>query len=521
MSEAKTEYATMSVPDAIRSVMHSEHCSYKSTRRYLAELPTTGEYVIQGPGENAGIMRLGQGLALALRIESHNHPSFIDPWKGSATGVGGIIRDIFTMGARPIALIDNLRFGNDQRAQWLLKGVAEGISRYGTTIGIPVVGGDIYFDKTYNGNNLVNVCCMGLVPEKNIIYGNALSENSDLIYVGARTGRDGMGGANFASLKFDPNAPRDEKAIQDDDPFLEKLLLEACVELRDTDWLEGMQDMGAAGLLCSTTEVIHRGQKKTGLPLGARVYLDRIPTKENGMSAAELLCSESQERMMIVGKRPFREEIMEKFRRWDLEAVVVGEVTRDSNYTLVYTKDGQEQEESMTIKEICEPVDEEWPLEKWQTQGGKHSKAAKPTTTDVWRQYDWRVGVRTIKGPNQPGHFAILDLPEIDKELVVSWSSDEGRSDIDPTMGIEHAFQRAYRYIEDNKAIPLGLTNCLNFGHPKDSMGAFAETVEGLGKMCRNYEVPVVSGNVSLYNSTGEHPIKPTPVLVMVGIKNK
>lgn len=521
MSEAKTEFATMSIPDAIRNTMHSEHCSYKSTRRFLAELPTAGEYVIQGPGENAGIMRLGQGLALALRIESHNHPSYIKPAEGAATGVGGIIRDIFTMGARPIALLDNLRFGTDRKANWLLEGVAEGISRYGNTIGVPVVGGDIFFDQTYDGNNLVNVCCMGTVAEKNIIYGNALSEGSDLIYVGARTGRDGMGGASFASVTFDPNAPRNEKAIQDDNPILEKMLLEACVELAETDWLEGMQDMGAAGLLCSTTEVIHRGQKKTGSPLGARIYLDRIPIKAEGMTPAELLCSESQERMMLVGKRSYREKILEKFRHWDLEAVVVGEVTTDGNYTLVFTEGGQQKEESMSIKEICEPIDQEWPLIPWKTQGGEYRKASKPTTTSVWHQYDWRVGTRTIKGPNQPGHYTILDLSEIGKDLVISWSSDEGRSDIDPGMGIAYAFKKAYGYIRNQRAVPLGLTDCLNFGYPADSMGALAQTVEGLAKICREYEVPVVSGNVSLYNATGEHSIKPTPVLVMVGIKDK
>ena len=491
MSEAKTKFAEMSIEEAIRDTMHSEHCSYKSTRKFLAGLHTTG------------ILDLGQGLALALRIESHNHPSHVKPAEGAATGVGGIIRDIFTMGARPIALLDNLRFGADQRATWLLRGVAEGISRYGNCIGIPVVGGEIFFDRTYNGNCLVNVCCMGLVPQKNIIYGNALTTDSDLIYVGARTGRDGMGGASFASKTFQEDAPRDEKAIQDDDPFLEKLLLEACVELAETNWLEGMQDMGAAGLL-STTEVIHRGQKKTGLPLGAIVDLDLIPAKAGGMTPPEFLCSESQERMMVVGKRPYRERILEKFTNWDLEAVVVGEVTLDGKYTLLYTENGQRKATAMSIKEICEPIDQEWPLTPWRTH-----------------QYDWRVGTRTIKGPNEPGHFAVLDIDEIGKDLVVAWSSDEGRSDVNPRIGIEYAFQKAYRHIKDQGAKPLGLTNCLNFGYPADSMGAFAETVEGLSSICRQYEVPVVSGNVSLYNGTGEHSIKPTPILVMVGIKDK
>lgn len=519
MSESESRITE--IPEAIRETMHSEHCSYKSTRKFLAGLYTEGEHVIQGPGENAGILRLDQGLALALRIESHNHPSAIRPYKGAATGVGGIIRDIITMGARPIALIDPLRFGTDRQATLLLEGVVEGISDYGNCVGVPVVGGEVFFDHTYNGNPLVNVCCMGLVPEKNIVYGHALTTDTDLIYVGARTGRDGVGGASFASKELNKDSQGSEHAVQDGDPYLEKLLLEACVELAGTNYIEGMQDMGAAGLLCSTTEVVHRGQKKTGLPLGARVYLDRIPTKAENMTPRELLISESQERMMVVGKRQYRDKILALFNYWDLEATVVGEVTTDGSYTLVFDHNGQQREVSMSIKEICEPIDQEWPLKKWQTQGGEYRKATPVTTTPIWRQYDWRVGTRTIKGPNRPGHFAILDLEEIGKDLVVAWSSDEGRSDINPKMGIYYAFSKAYSRIRDLGAKPLGLTNCLNFGQPWDSMGAFAETVEELAGICKEYEIPVVSGNVSLYNGVAGHSIKPTPVLVMVGLRNK
>lgn len=511
--------AVDSLPDQIMETMHNEHCSYKSTRELLGQLPTAGEYVVQGPGENAGIVKLDQGLALAFRIESHNHPSAVDPFAGAATGVGGIIRDIFTMGARPIALIDSLRFGTDRRAGELLDGVVRGIAHYGNTIGIPTVGGEVFFDRTYNGNPLVNVCCAGLVAERHIIYGNALTPGNDLIYVGARTGRDGVGGSDFASANLKGNEGKE--AIQKEDPYLEKLLLEACIELAGTGWVEGMQDMGAAGILCSTTEVAHRGQKKTGLPIGARVFLDRIPTKAENMTARELLLSESQERMMIVGKRKHRNKILERFKRWDLEAVVVGEVTNDGNYTIIFNEGGYDKVVIMPLEEICGEITQDWPRKNWETQGGKYSKASKPLTDSIWHQYDWRVGTRTVKGPNQPGHFAILDIEEIDKEVVLSWSSDEGISDIDPKAGVKYAFDKAYRHIVDNGATPLGLTNCMNFGYPESSMGAFAQTIEGLAQRCRELEVPVVGGNVSLYNAPGDRSIKPTPVLVMAGLRRK
>ena len=516
-----SEIEDQGLRETILEVMHSEHCSYKSTRRYLAGLYTEGEHVIQGPGENAGIVSLGGGLALALRMESHNHPSAIDPYQGAATGVGGIIRDIFTMGARPIALVDLLRFGTAHNSSYLLEGVVRGISDYGNCVGVPVVGGEVFFDKAYNENPLVNVACMGLVEEKNIIYGHALTPGNDLIYVGARTGRDGIHGATMASQVFDANLP-DKSTVQSGDPFLEKLLVEACVELVETDYLEGMQDMGAAGLLCASTEVAWRGQKRTALPIGARIYLDRIPIKAENMTPREFMLSESQERMMIVGKRGYRDIILCFFKKWELDAVVVGEVTCDGNYTVVFTEDGEERQEVMGLAEICGDLEEDWPLNSWQTQGGSYIKASDATLRGIWQQYDWRVGTRTIKGPNMPGHFAILDIEEIDKELVVSWSSDEGKSDIDPAVGVNYAFKKALAYQRYLNAHPLGLTNCLNFGYPEDSMGAFAQTTEELAKVCKKYQVPVVSGNVSLYNGVSHGPsIKPTPILVMVGLRNK
>ncbi|MBI4087125.1 phosphoribosylformylglycinamidine synthase subunit PurL [Candidatus Kaiserbacteria bacterium] len=505
------------IPKLLAEAMASEHTSYKSTKKFLSKLPTKGRHVIQGPGENAGIVDLGGGWALALRIESHNHPSFIKPYHGAATGVGGILRDIFTMGARPIGLLDILRFGTDAYSKRLVPEVVRGIADYGNCIGVPVVGGDVYFDKTYNHNCLVNVAAFGLVKKKNIIYGNALTTGSDLIYVGGRTGRDGVGGAQMASESLDS---MNEAAIQSADPFLEKLLLEACWELAETDWVEGMQDMGAAGLLCSTSEVVLRGRKKTGKNLGARVFLNRVPVKAARMTPVEMLLSESQERMMIVGKRKYRRKILALFKYWDLEAVVVGTVTNDGKYTIVYNE-GRKKNVTlpMNFEEVFPDLEEHWELTKWKAQKGAHKKAATSFTRDIWHQYDWMVGTRTHKGPNCPGNYAILGLPEIKSELVVSWSSDEGRSDQNPARGIEHAFDRCLARMKHLKAKPLGLTNCLNFGHPRDSMGAFAQTTEALAKRCKKTGIPVIGGNVSLYNAHEGHSIKPTPVLVMVGVR--
>ena len=504
---------TNSIPKTLRDAMSSEHTSYASTKKYLSKLPTKGKYVIQGPGENAGIVDLGKGWALALRIESHNHPSYIKPWHGAATGVGGILRDIFTMGARPIGILDFLRFGTNARSVRLFDKVVGGIADYGNCVGVPTVGGDIYFDKTYNNNCLVNVAAFGLVKKKNIIYGNTLTPGSDLIYVGAKTGRDGIGGAQMASENLDS---LNFSAVQDADPFLEKLLLEACCELAETDWIEGMQDMGAAGLLCSTTEIAMRGREKTGLNLGTKVYLNKIPTKSKRMSITDLLLSESQERMLIVGKRKFREKILSLFKHWDLEAHVIGNVTDNGEYTLVY----ENNEIKMDFNKIFPDINKFWETTDWKSQKGKMIKASKKQIENTWHQYDWGVGTRTMKGPNKPGNYAMLSIPEAGKNLIISWSSDEGISNISPSRGINHAFDKCLRQIKNMGGIPLGLTNCLNFGHPKDSMGAFVQTIDALSKRCRKENVPVVSGNVSLYNAYKNHSIKPTPILVMVGVRN-
>src|SRR3989344_4584512 len=500
---------------SLKDAMSSEHCSYASTRSYLRQLPTEGKYVIQGPGENAGILDLGNNFALALRIESHNHPSQISPYDGAATGVGGILRDIFTMGAKPIALLDFLRFGTNKKGKTLLKKVVRGISDYGNCVGVPVVGGDLFFDETYDKNCIVNVCALGLVKKENIIYGHALTPGNDLIYIGAKTGRDGVHGAEMASSGL--KTKNDSATVQKPDAFLEKLLLDACCELAEKHYVEGMQDMGAAGLLCSTTEIALRGQKKSGKNIGTKVYLDKVPLKSENISPIEILLSESQERMMIVGKKEFRKEVMEIFRKWDLESEVVGIVTEDGKYTISTKKDFYE----ILFDEIFPDSDSLWKLTSWISQKTKYKKADSKTIGSMWRQYDWSVGTRTIKGPNLPGNYATLSLDEIEKELIVSWSSDEGRSDINAKEGIKYAFEKCHKRIAEQKAIPLGLTNCLNFGNPKGSMGAFEQTILGLKECCEEKEIPVISGNVSLYNSFGNHSIKPTSVLVMVGIREK
>ncbi len=506
------------LPPKLRKSMSGEHTSYGSTKRYLKRLPTEGQYIIQGPGENAGIVDLGNGMVAVFRMESHNHPSEPAPFEGAATGVGGILRDVFTMGAKPIALVDLLFFGRDERAQFIREGVTRGIGYYGNTVGVPTIGGEMRFDQTFNGNPLVNVGCIGLGSRENIIYGRAESVGSDLIYVGARTGKDGIDGGEMASRTLDNVS---ESAIQKSDPYLENLLMHACNELAKTGWIEGMQDMGAAGLLCSTTEVVLRGREKTGRNLGSKVYLNRIPTKLP-MTAREILLSESQERMLPVGKREHREDILNLFRKHDLEAVVCGEVTEDGKYALV--DENEEVEISADFDEIIPEVSYDWPLIDWVPQDTPHRDASDLLKRRAWRQYDWRVGTRTLKGPNKPGRFAILDLPEVPGELVISWSCDEGQSNYDPFKGVQHAFDTSYRRIIENGATPLGLTNCLNFGHPQDSMGAFVQTVEGLRERCLQFDVPVVGGNVSLYNAhtteTGViHSIKPTPTLLMIGLK--
>ena len=482
----------------INNIMSSEHVSYKSTKKYLSKMYHLGDHVIQGPGENAGIVDIGGGYAIAIRIESHNHPIFIDPYNGAATGVGGILRDIFTMGARPIALLDFLRFGNDSYNQELIPDVIKGISDYGNCIGVPNVGGDFYRDDTYNNNPLLNVACIGLVKKNNIVYGNALNDGSLLIYVGSKTGNEGVGGADMASKSFKKGETQSLKNnIQTGDPFLEKLLLEACQEITELNLAEGMQDMGAAGILCSTVEVIERGRIKTSKNLGCNVYLDKIPTKYD-MKHSSKLISESQERMLIVSKECNKDKIFEIFNKWDLEYSVIGDVDETGNYS-VLNNNNLLFEQSFSSFNYPKIDWEEKPFPQ------QESVMKKITNTELWKQYDSTIGCRTIKGPLEVGSYAILNIFEINKHLVVTWGKN---------------FDECFNEMNYQNAKPLGIVNCLNFGHPEDSMGAFKDLVTDFNEKCERHHIPILGGNVSLYNATNGVSIKPTIVLVMIGIKD-
>jgi len=479
----------------INKIMCSEHVSYKSTSKYLSKLYTEGEHVVQGPGENAGIVRIGNGYCIAIRIESHNHPVFINPYQGAATGVGGILRDIFTMGARPIALLDFLRFGKDEYNTNLIPKTIKGISDYGNCVGVPNVGGDFYRSDVYNNNPLVNIACIGLVKESEIIYGNALNKDSVIIYVGSKTGREGVGGADMASKSFTGDIEKLKDNIQTGDAFLGKLLLEACNEIAEEKLAEGMQDLGAGGILCATIELVERGRKKTQLELGCDVFLDKVPTKTR-LTHSEILISESQERMVIISEKKNVDKIFSIFKKWDLEYSVIGKITDNSQY-IVY--------DDNTIIYSTYFSDFNYPKIDWDEQEFDYSnhELDKIKDTKLWEEYDSMVGCRTIKGPLDSGSYSILNIYETGEKLVITWGSN---------------FDICYQEIINQNAKPLGLVNCLNFGHPKKSMGAFKTLVEELNSKCKKHKIPILGGNVSLYNSTNDISIDPTIVLVMIGI---
>lgn len=481
----------------VMELMHSEHISYKSTRKYLKQLHTKEPWVIQGPGENAGIVDIGDGYSIAIRIESHNHPTFIDPFEGAATGVGGILRDIFTMGARPIAVLDFLRFGTDEHSEKLLQGAVDGISYYGNCVGVPNVGGDWYLGETYNKNPLVNVGCLGIVKNDNIIYGNASEEGQQLIYVGSKTGNEGIGGAAMASAVFDSNMNMNKMKtnVQKSDPFLEKLLLEACCEIAEQKLAAGMQDMGAGGLLCATHEVVNRGRSKTNKNLGCDIFLDKVPTKYL-MEPCNILISESQERMLIIAEKENVDAISAILEKWDLEFANIGHINLSGKYS-VYNETSLQYEDKMTN---ARDITQDWELKFDEISNCRLSKIENPISR---MQYDSTVGNRTIKGPDSPDDYAILDIPENGKKLVLTWGQD---------------FHVCYKKIMELMAKPLCIVNCLNYGHPKDSLGNLVQFTQQLAENCKHYHIPVVGGNVSLYNSTDDKSITPTPVLLMMGL---
>ena len=497
--------------EKVTDLMNSEHISYKSTRKYLKKLYTKGEHVVQGPGENAGIIDIGDGYCLAMRIESHNHPVFIDPYQGAATGVGGIMRDIFTMGARPIAILDFLRFGNDKNSDYLLETTIKGISDYGNCFGVANVGGDLYRSDMFNKNPLVNVGCLGIVKKENIIYGNAVNEGSYFIYVGSKTGSDGMNGACMASNEFssDIDIESMKSNIQKGDPFLEKLLLEACCEITQENILEGMQDMGAGGLLCSSLELVQRGRDKTKKNLGCTLFVDNIPTKYY-LEPSDRIISESQERMLLVVNPDFVQKVFDIFEKWDLEYSLVGVVNYSGKYNIIDNNENVLYEEDITnFTDILE----DWPENRIENN---FPIIEKVKNKGLWEQYDTTIGCRTIKGPQQSKSFAILDIYEIKKHILITWGSS-----VDECLKYVHCFNNKneetinYKY---EKAEPKAIVNCLNFGNPCDTMGDFSDIVNNLKTDCEYYNIPIVGGNVSLYNATDNVSIQPTPILLMVSI---
>jgi phosphoribosylformylglycinamidine synthase subunit PurL len=519
----------------IFSVMWSEHCSYKSSRVHLRTLPTRGPQVLQGPGENAGAIDIGDGLAAVFKIESHNHPSFIEPYQGAATGVGGIIRDIFTMGARPIALLNSLRFGSLDApgTPRLVEGVVAGIAGYGNSIGIPTIGGEVVFEPTYAGNPLVNVFCLGIAKASDIIKGVASGAGNAVYYVGAKTGRDGIHGATMASAEFDEKSAEKRPAVQVGDPFMEKLLLEACLEVMKTDALVGIQDMGAAGLTCSTTEMGSRG--------GAGVEIDvaLVPQRESGMTPYEIMLSESQERMLLVAKRGREAEVEAVFDKWDLHAVKIGEVTADG---MLRVKDhgtvaaeipnrSLTDEAPVYERPMVRPayLDEAQKLDLDVAQRPQPSDPnaallallASPTIASkrwMYRQYDHMVQTNTI---NLPGLGAgVVRIKGTDRALAMSVDGNGRYCYLDPRRGAMLAVAEAARNVACAGARPLGATNCLNFGNPErpEIMWQFGEAVQGIGEACRALDVPITGGNVSLYNETDGRAIYPTPVIGVVGV---
>jgi phosphoribosylformylglycinamidine synthase len=515
------------------SVMWSEHCSYKSSRVHLRTLPTTGSRVLQGPGENAGAVDIGDGLAAVFKIESHNHPSFIEPYQGAATGVGGIIRDIFTMGARPIALLNSLRFGPPDIAQnrRILAGVVAGIGGYGNSIGIPTVGGEVAFDESYSGNPLVNVFCLGIAKHSDIIKGTASGEGNPVYYVGAKTGRDGIHGATMASAEFDEKSQEKRPAVQVGDPFTEKLLLEACLEVMKTGALVGIQDMGAAGLTCSTSEMGSRGG------VGIAIDVADVPQRESGMTPYEILLSESQERMLMVVKRGREHEVEDIFGKWDLHAVKIGEVTSGNRLVVkvhgVVAADipnrALTDEAPVYNRPTARPawLDDVRTLDLTSLAPSTPPSDAliallsSPTIASkrwIYRQYDHMVRTNTIALPGAA--CGIVRVKGTDRALAMSVDGNGRFGYLDPRMGAKLAVAEASRNVACAGGLPIGGTNNLNFGNPErpDIMWQFAEAVAGIGEACRALDIPITGGNVSLYNETDGKPILPTPVLGVVGL---
>ena len=514
----------------IFSAMWSEHCSYKSSRRWLKTLPTEGPQVIQGPGENAGVVDIGDGLATVFKIESHNHPSFIEPYQGAATGVGGILRDVFTMGARPVALLNALRFGapENDKTKHLVSGVVAGIGGYGNCIGIPTVGGEVNFHASYNGNILVNAMAVGLAHSDRIFYSAATGAGNPVIYVGAKTGRDGIHGATMASTEFSDETESKRPTVQVGDPFTGKLLMEACLELMAADAVLSIQDMGAAGLTSSSVEMASKGG------LGMEIDLDLVPVREDGMSAYEIMLSESQERMLMVIDPSQAEIARAIFEKWDLDFMPIGRVTETDR--LVLLKEGEVACDIPLAPLVDDAPEYDRPYQADDAQpqlttaelvtDGTVSDILKTLvgTSDiasrrwVYEQYDSHVMADTMAGPG--GDAAMIRVHGTKKGLAMSTDCTPRYVEADPFEGGKQAVAEAYRNLCATGAKPLAVTNNLNFGNPEKQniMAQIVGSVNGMGEACRGLDTPVVSGNVSLYNETDGVAIQPCPVIGMVGV---
>jgi phosphoribosylformylglycinamidine synthase len=529
----------------IFSVMWSEHCSYKSSRVHLKRLPTRSKLVVQGPGENAGIVDIGDGWACAFKIESHNHPSFIEPFQGAATGVGGILRDIFTMGARPVAVMDSLRFGPIQatagarapqaeihKNHSVMEGVVSGVASYGNCFGVPNLGGEVKFEPCYSGNPLVNAFALGLVRRDQIFYGRASGEGNPVIYVGSKTGRDGIHGATMASEEFSDGSEAKRPNVQVGDPFLEKLLLEACLEAMQTGAIVGIQDMGAAGLTCSTCEMGARGGT------GIEIELDLVPQRETGMTPYEIMLSESQERMLLVAQKGCEEEVFRVFQKWGLDAVEVGRVTSDAKMRVLehgkvvaeisnaaLTDDAPVYKRPQTRWEP--PVDREMPKHIKLAASADFSAKLKQLLASpnicskrwVWQQYDHMVQTNTVDAPGA-GDAGVIRIKGSKRGLAMALDGNGRWCYLDPRLGAMHAVAEAARKVACAGATPIGATNCLNFGNPEKPhiMWQFSQVIDGITKACEELDTPITGGNVSFYNETLGEGIYPTPVIGVVGI---
>ena len=517
----------------IFSVMWSEHCSYKSSKVHLKNFPTTGKYVLQGPGENAGIVDIGNGLAIAFKMESHNHPSYIEPYQGAATGVGGILRDIFTMGARPIANLNSLRFGSFEhpKTRHLVNGVVAGIAGYGNCVGVPTVGGEVYFHESYNGNCLINAMTVGIMNKDKIFKGVAKGVGNPVMYVGSKTGRDGIHGATMASDVFGKGGEERRPTVQVGDPFTEKLLLEACLEAFETDYIVGIQDMGAAGLTSSSVEMASRGS--TGIEIDTLL----VPRREQGMTSYEVMLSESQERMLMVVHKGCEEKVKEIFHKWDLDAVIIGKVIDDG---LIRIKEGDKTAAELPVKPLTDNAPRYNRLierPKWQDDVQKLDLNEIPILSDyndvlrkllsspniaskewVYRQYDHMVRTDTVVLPGSDA--AVVRIKGTKKALAMTTDCNSRYCWLDPFTGGAIAVAEAARNLVCSGAKPIALTDCLNFGNPErpEIMWQFEQAILGMREACLKFEIPVISGNVSFYNETSGNAVYPTPTVGMIGL---